>query len=617
MRGFQIFGAGRAGDGTNTNTQMLSQALKDLGAWTFQWREEVYSNIQTRDSVFGMRAADAPIFGPQDEIDILEAFDQGALEDVADERRIPPINHLRRGGVLLYDSSSRLEYPNTGHELKIDRVKDLLDERKIRVFGMPMGQWVKEQLGGTYIVRATIGVGAVAQMLGIPDDVVLNRFAKRFGAGSPVYTLNEKAYRLGRDYAEEQGWDLPDLKVSFQAEAEDTRQTILGDEAVGAGAIVAGCRVYAGYPITPASEVLEYMAEHLPHFGGAMIQADSEMAAAHHVIGAAVAGARSMTATSGPGFSLMQEAISAGGITETPMVIVICTRGGPGTGLPTRMGQEELNEAVFGGHGDFARIVLAASEPEDAFYIMEHVFNLAERYQCPVFLLIDQLLAQSSYTIPALDPSQFVIDRGKLLDAKAIADRYGNNGKSYQRYEITDDGLSYRVIPGTPGVTNYYTNTNEHTEDGYITEEEMVRQIMMDKRFMQRMPLIENDPELPKARYYGDESARIGLIGYGSIYGPVLEAIERLGAEGQKAKFLELRTLWPFPGEEVRRFVDSCEVVYIPEYSAGAQLRGLIQREATGPMPGKLRSLLRYDGRLISPGFIVNGMNVKAAVKGA
>ena len=608
MAGFQIFGAGRAGDGTNTNTQMLAQALKDLGAWTFQWREEVYSNIQTRDSVFGLRAADRPIFGPADEIDILEAFDEGALEDISGERRIPPITHLRRGGALLYDASPRLEYPNTGHELKIDRVKDLLDERRIRVFGLPMGQMVKEHLEGTYIVRATIGVGAMAHMLGIPDDAVLNRLARRFGAGSSVYTLNEKAYMLGRDYAREQGWDLPDLKVAFKAETNDTRQTIIGDEAVAAGAIVAGCRVYAGYPITPASEVLEYMAEKISRFGGAVIQADSEMAAAHHVIGSAVAGARSMTATSGPGFSLMQEAISAGGITETPMVIVICTRGGPGTGLPTRMGQEELNEAIFGGHGDFARIVLSTSEPEDSFYVMEHVFNLAERYQCPVFLLIDQLLAQSSYTTPALDPSNFVVDRGKLLDEKAVRERYGNNGKSYQRYELTEDGISYRVIPGTPGITNYYTNTNEHTEDGYITEEETWRQLMMDKRFMQRTQLIEKDEQLPKARIFGDADAKIGFISYGSTFGPILEAVERLESQGQKAKFMELRTLWPFPGQEAKQFIEGCDAVYVVEYSAGAQLKGLIQREATGPIPHKMHSILRYDGRLITPGTVIQGM---------
>jgi 2-oxoglutarate ferredoxin oxidoreductase subunit alpha len=403
------------------------------------------------------------------------------------------------------------------------------------------------------------------------------------------------------------------LQVNFTPKPDDDRIIILGDEAVGAGSIVAGCRVYAGYPITPASEVLEYMADHIGKFGGAMIQADSEMAAAHHVIGAALAGARSMTATSGPGFDLMQEAISASGITETPMVVVLCTRGGPGTGLPTRQGQEELNLAIFGAHGDIARIVLAVSEPEDSFYVMEHVFNLAERYQCPVFLLLDQMLAQSSYTVPALDPSGFNIDRGKLLSPEQFQEMYGDNrggdsksgGRRYKRYEVTEDGISYRAIPGTPGVTNFYSNTNEHTEDGYLTEEEVVRQVQMDKRFIQRMELIRADKDLPAPRLYGDSAAKIGFISYGGTYGPIREAVDRLDAMGVKAKFMEIRTLWPMDGEGVKEFIDSCDVVYVPEYSAGAQLRGLIQREATGPTK-KLKSLLRYDGRNMTPGWIVS-----------
>lgn len=607
MQTLQVYGAGRAGDGTNTNILTLGQALKDLGAWSFMWRDEVYSNIQTRDSGFGLRAADRPIYGPDDEFDILEAFDQGALVDVAKEGRIPPITRLREGGVLLYDSSPRLEYPNAGHEVHPEVVKDLLERRRIRVFGAPMGQMAKQNFD-RYIVRGTIALGILGQMLGIPEEAVMDRFRRAFGDGTEVYKLNEQALLLGRDYARAQGWELPDLKVSFTPVANDTRQLLLGDEAVAAGAIVAGCRFYAGYPITPASEILEYMAEKINRFGGVVVQADSEMAAAHHVLGASVAGARAMTATSGPGFSLMQEAISASGITETPMVIVMCTRGGPGTGLPTRIGQEDLNETVFGGHGDFARIVLAASEPAEAFYIMEHVFNLAERYQCPVFLLLDQMIAQSSYTTPALDPSGFKIDRGKLLDAEAVAQRYGRNGQRYRRYELTDDGISPRVIPGTPGVTTYYSNTNEHTEEGYITEEEAVRKAMVDKRFVQRMALIRKDPELPPPRLFGRLDAPIGFIGYGGVFGPVLEAMERLEAQGQATKFLELRALWPLPAQEVRRFVQNSQKVYVVEYSAGAQLRGLIQREATGPMPRKLRSILRYDGRLMTPGYILKQM---------
>ncbi len=604
MASFQIYGAGRAGDGTNTNIAILAQALKDAGAWTFRWLDEVYSNINTRDSGFAVRVADRPIFGPDDEFDILQAFDEGAFIDIANEGRIPPIARLKQGGAVIYDSSPRMEYPNTGHEIKLEKVQDILDEKRVRLFGLPMARMAKEDCDN-YIVRGTIAVGVLAQMIGIPEEVILTRFAKSFGAGSPIYELNAKALRLGQDYARTEGWELPDVKADFTPIPDDTRQLVLGNEAVAAGAIVAGCRVYAGYPITPASEVLEYMAEKISRFGGALIQADSEMAAAHHVIGAAVAGSRSMTATSGPGFSLMQEAISAGGITETPMVIVICTRGGPGTGLPTRQGQEELNEAIFGAHGDIARIVLASSDPENSFYIMEHVFNLAERYQCPVFLLMDRLLAQSTYTVPALDPSGFVIDRGKLITSAEQVNEMFGDGQEYKRYELTPDGISWRAIAGVPGLSNYYSNTNEHTEDGYITEEEIIRQQQMDKRFTQRMELIRNEPQLPQPQVHGAADAKIGFIGYGSVYGPLLEALDRMDASGEKAKFLELRTLWPLHGEQVRSFVDSCDVVYVTEYSAGAQLRGLIQREATGPM-AKLQSILRYDGRLMTPGWIIN-----------
>jgi len=606
MRAIQICGAGRAGDGTNTHILTLGQVLKDLGAWAFIWREEVYSNIQTRDSAFGVRAADEPIYGPDDEFDILEAFDQGALVDITGEGRIPPIAKLRAGGVLLYDSSPRLEYPNTGHEVHLEPVEELIRRRRIQVFALPMGQIAKQEFG-SYIVRGTIALGAIGHLLGIPDEVILRRFRRAFGSASDLLSLNQQALALGRRYAQEQGWELPGLKLAFTPRATDDRQLILGDEAVAVGALVAGCRFFAGYPITPASEILEYLADKLPRFGGVVIQADSEMAAAHHVLGASVAGARAMTATSGPGFSLMQEAISAAGMTETPMVIVVCQRGGPATGLPTKIGQEDLNETIFGGHGDFARIVLTANEPEEAFYMMEHVFNLAERYQCPVFLLLDQMLAQSSYTIPALDPSRFVIDRGKLLDAEGVGRLFGRDGH-YRRYLLTADGISPRAIPGTARVATIYANTNEHTEAGYISEEEAVRRAMVEKRVIRRLALIRRDPQLPPPRLLGSPQASIGFIGYGAVYGPILEAMARLEAQGQPAKFLALRTLWPFPGREVRRFIQGCQRVYVVEHSAGAQLRGLIQREATGPMPRKLRSILRYDGRPMTPGYILRQM---------
>jgi len=265
MAGFQIYGAGRAGDGTNTNIDIMGQALKDMGAWTFRWLDEVYSNIQTRDSGFAVRAADHPIYGPDDEFDILEAFDEGALLDIANEGRIPPITRLREGGVLIYDSSPRLDAVNAGHEIKIEKYKDLLDAKKARAFGLPMGQMAKEQ-GNVYNARGTIAMGVIAHLIGISEEAIVNRFRKRYS--QEVADLNAKMLRFGIEHAQEQGWEMPELNAIFTPVPNDSRQIILGDEAVGAGAIVAGCRVYAGYPITPASEVLEYMAEKINHSAG-------------------------------------------------------------------------------------------------------------------------------------------------------------------------------------------------------------------------------------------------------------------------------------------------------------------------------------------------------------
>jgi 2-oxoglutarate ferredoxin oxidoreductase subunit alpha len=606
MWSLQICGAGRAGDGTNTSVQLLGQALKDVGAWVFIWRDEVYSNIQTRDSAFGMRAADAPIYGPDDLFDALIAFDAGALEDWTHEGRVPPVERLRAGGVLIYDSSARLEYPNTGHEIREDLVAHLREAKALRVFGAPFGQMAKDQLKN-YIVRSTIAVGALAYLMSIPLSVLEGRFQRLFR--DELLTINLEALALGYRYAQEHGWHAPDLALPVGTLKAGERQLIMGNEAVALGSIVAGCRFFAGYPITPASEVLEYMAEKLPQLGGVVVQADSEMAAVHHVIGASIAGCRAMTATAGPGFSLMQEAISAAGMTETPVVIVVSQRGGPATGLPTKVGQEDLNETIFGGHGDFARIVLSPTDPEDAFYLMGTAFNLAERYQCPVFVIYDQVFAQSYFTTPPLDPTRFTIDRGKLI--APWTGHWGNG--AYRRYRLTRDGISPRAIPGTPGITTIYYNSNEHNEEGYITEEIAMRRAMVEKRVQKRIALIRGDPELPPPRVVGHPEASIGLIGYASTWGPAVEVVQRLLAQGRPAKLMALRTLWPFPSREVRKFVESCRVAYVVEHSAGAQLRGLVQREATGPMPRKLRSIVRYDGRPITPSYIMAAMEERKA----
>src|SRR5581483_9023212 len=277
MVDFQVAASGRAGDGSYTAARFFAEVMKDLGAWLSIWREDIYSNIETRPTVFGIRISSERVYGPNDLWDMLWALDQSAiLDDSPDKQgRIPPLPKLRNGGYLLYDSSAKLQLVNSGQQVKIEAVEEQLKERGIRSFPIPMGEMASGQLQ-SYRVRNTVALGVMAQMLDLPDDAFFNRFGQSFK--DEILELNKQAYTLGRNYASEQGWSLSELHDVFQKfrsnGSSGSRQFILGNEAIAHGALAAGCRFYAGYPITPASEVLEEMAKHMPKFGGAILQAD-------------------------------------------------------------------------------------------------------------------------------------------------------------------------------------------------------------------------------------------------------------------------------------------------------------------------------------------------------
>jgi Pyruvate:ferredoxin oxidoreductase and related 2-oxoacid:ferredoxin oxidoreductases, alpha subunit len=240
------------------------------------------------------------------------------------------------------------------------------------------------------------------------------------------------------------------------------RIQIIGDEAIAFGFIVGGGRFYAGYPITPASEILEYLQANLPKFGGVAIQAEDEISAINMALGASLAGVRAMVATSGPGQDLMTEGVGQAAEAELPLVIVEVQRAGPSTGMPTKHEQSDVNHVVFGGHGDFPRIVIAPADATDCFYMTIDALNLAEKYQLPVFILIDQALAQNTQTVPEFDLTKVKIDRGKLLTQEQL-----NALPVYKRYEFTEDGVSARTIPGMPNGFFQVTG-NEHNEWGFV-----------------------------------------------------------------------------------------------------------------------------------------------------
>ncbi|MGH7685101.1 MAG: 2-oxoacid:acceptor oxidoreductase subunit alpha, partial [Vulcanimicrobiaceae bacterium] len=352
---------------------------------------------------------------------------------------------------------------------------------------------------------------------------------------------NVGAVVAGEKYVVDNFSDRPS-GYALEKRVDGDRLLMMGNDAIAYGALVGGCRFMSGYPITPATDILEWMAKYLPKHGGVAIQAEDELSAINMALGAAFTGVRAMTATSGPGQSLMTEAIGLAGVLEIPVVIVECARAGPSTGMPTKTEQSNLNQLIFGGHGEIPKVVIAPGTVEESFYFAVLALNLAEKYQLPVFLLTEQALCQSKATLPLLEFDALEIDRGKMI---APGGNGSTNGKvtfgEYKRFAFTEDGVSPRVIPGVEGGMHLAAGS-EHNDAGVISENAKNRARMMEKR-MRKLETMRDD--LPKGNVLGDPSADIAIIGFGANRGPIAEAQERLDQAGVRTRFLQMRTLWP------------------------------------------------------------------------
>ncbi|OHA48825.1 MAG: hypothetical protein A2806_03970 [Candidatus Terrybacteria bacterium RIFCSPHIGHO2_01_FULL_48_17] len=613
---------GRGGDGSLTTANTLAGIGKLLGVCPHGQRG-VESNIKTEPTELWLRLASVPIACTSGLLDVLVAFDQSAIEDEEGEGRTLPITQMRDGGVLIYDSSPRLLYPNMKHELNRAAADAILREKKILVFGIPMAQEIMRRFGANaYVTRNAVAIGVIAELFCLPEKACRAQLAREHKGGTRL-EWNIAAYEFGRQFTREQEWKLPGVSFPESAGILEECQLTLGGNAIGLGALVAGCRNYVGYPITPASEVLEYMAENMPSPGvvviarsqdpspeevafldriqqtsGVLIQEMSELMAINQLQGAAIAGARAMTATSGPGFSLMQEGLSAGGIGEIPLVVVLSQRGGPGTGLPTRTGQEDLLFSIFGSHGEFPKIVISPKDLKEAFLFAVEMFNIAERYQTPAILLTEQAVAQGLFCSRAFPLDQIAIDRGKLLTQEEL-DSLCASGTPYKRYEITEDGISRRTIPGMRGGQHLAT-TNEHDEFGSAIETIKNRLAMTHKR-MRKFEVAAKDRRLPQPRVFGSKDARFGFITYGFPTNATCEAAAHLEEQGTPTAVLQLRTLWPFPEQAVRAFLRGKDTCFVVEQNYTKQLRRIIEMEVVGPRSRKIKSILRYDGRPITP----------------
>ena len=348
-----------------------------------------------------------------------------------------------------------------------------------------------------------------------------------------------------------------------------------GNDALCMGSMAAGCRYYAGYPITPASDIMETLAKAMPKVDGVLMQTEDEIAAITAIIGASFTGAKAMTATAGPGLSLMVEALGLATMEEIPIVVVDVQRGGPSTGMPTKTEQSDLNLAIYGCHGDAPRIVIAPTNAEDCFYTAVQAFNLAEKYQVPVILLSDQHLSQRTQGILRPDLSKL-----EIIQRRQAPSTNGSSPQEFDRYEMTEDYISPMPLPGKHH-QHYVATGLEHDEHAHINYSPEAHIRMTEKRTKKIEPATE---EHDMVRRYGSEEAQLGLIAWGSSEGPIREAIERAEAKGYKVAALIFKLLSPLPEKAARAFIESIPIVSVVELNASGQFANYLQSRLCVPL---------------------------------
>lgn len=430
-------------------------------------------------------------------------------------------------------------------------------------------------------------LGVLAAMLGLPAERIRKALRRRFAKkGESVIEANLRAFENGARAIAEPQAEIP---------AQDTPRLLMsGNEATAFAALHAGCSFFAGYPITPSSEVLHLLSEWLPRISGTCLQTEDELAAIGAVVGASFSGAKAMTATSGPGLSLMSEMLGLSSIAEIPTVTIDVQRGGPSTGIPTKSEQSDLFHAVYGGHGDMPRVVLAPCDVEDAFHITVDAFNIAEEFQLPVIVLSDQDIGQRRETIDEASLAHDVVSR-RIADV---------SDDSYLRYALTDDGVSPMSTPGMPGGM-YQTNGLEHDESGRPSAMFVTHERMNAKRYRKLEAIAKKYPLFER---FGVSDPELGILCWGSSAGPVREAVERMNSRGAGVAAFVPRILAPFPLEALSAFLYPCTRTLIVETSFARQfhryLRSLVD------LPRDTRVLARSGGKALTAAEIIEAAAV-------
>ncbi len=545
--------SGEAGKGLNTIEGVLVRALKLSGFHVFA-AKEVMSRVRGGNNTVEIRASSRPVEAFVDRIDILVPLNEKAVYRLE--------HRLGADTIIIGESASVEENYRDGS----------------RFFEVPFGSMAEEV--GDAIYANSVAAGVIAGMLGADAGVLEDLIGKSFeGKGEEVAGRNIEAVRRGHSF----GKDLSEKEgLSFSLTPDDNvRSNIVlsGGDAVSLGAIAGGCSFISSYPMSPSTSVLVFFARHAAGFDLVAEQAEDEISAINMALGAWYTGARGMVTTSGGGFALMAEGLSLAGMIETPVVIHLAQRPGPATGLPTRTEQGDLLFALNAGHGYFPRIILSPGTIEEAYYLSREAFGLADRFQVPVIILTDQHLLDSLRDIEELD-----------LKKNAITNAFIETGEDYRRYEITDDGISPRGVPGF-GSGFVCVDSDEHDDTGRITEDRKVRAAMVEKRLRKSEKVREAaiEPVLT-----GSEKYSSLVVGWGSTYPVIREALEEVGASD--TSFLHFRQVFPMHPRSAE-YLERAERIIAVENNATSQLGALLMLE-TGIKPD--RSILKYDGHPFS-----------------
>ncbi|MBE2975216.1 2-oxoacid:acceptor oxidoreductase subunit alpha [Priestia megaterium] len=558
---------GQQGEGIESTGEIFSTALNRLGYYLYGYRH-FSSRIKGGHTNNKIRVSTTQVRSVSDDLDILVAFDQETID--------VNVHELRIGGVVIADAKFNPSLPETCTTATL--------------YAVPFTEIATEL--GTSLMKNMVAVGASSAVLHIDtevfEEVVLEIFGKK---GQKVVQKNMEAIKKGADYICEQlGEQLETMKLD-PADGKK-RMFMIGNDAIALGALAGGARFMPAYPITPASEIMEYLIKKLPQFGGTVIQTEDEIAACTMAIGANYAGVRALTASAGPGLSLMMESIGLAGITEQPVVIIDTQRGGPSTGLPTKQEQSDLMAMIYGTHGEIPKIVMAPSTVEEAFYDTIEAFNLAEEYQCPVIMLTDLQLSLGKQSVEPLDYNRVEIRRGKLQQGEL---EELEEKQYYKRYRVTEDGVSPRVIPGMKHGIHHVTGV-EHDETGKPSESPVNRHDQMNKRLRKTKGIRFNTPIHV---HYHEKESDILFVGFNSTRGVIEEAMERLEQDGIKVNHAHIRLIHPFPADELLPYVQGAKKVVVVENNATGQLANILKMNIASH--DKIQSVLKYDGNPFLP----------------